>query len=527
MLATAIVVFRETLEAALVVSIIMASTYGAPRRELWVCTGVCLGLLGACVMAAFAGTITAAFEGIGQELLDASILILAVMMLGWHTVWMSQHGREIARDMGNLGRAVVAGDRPLYALATAAGVAVLREGSETVLFLYGIASSGDDSSMAMALGGALGALAGVGVGVLLYRGLLAIPLRHLFSVTNALILLLTAGLAAQAAGFLVQADVIPPLGGPVWDTSAFLSEESIPGKVLHSLVGYEARPAGVQVLCYFVILGGLMLLSSLVSSRHSPGKSARAGTIVAAAATGLLGLSAAQDARAEFKVRYPNIDYREIEVEHNLSVTFDKRKDRNHGVSTPVEIGAGVLPFWFVELEGEFEKPAGENAQWEATTFENYLMLTEPGKYFLDAAIFAEYARARGRDDADSVEIGLLLQKDIEGWLNTFNAFWEKPVGSRAEPIDTVLYSWQTRYILISRYFQPGVELFGEIEDISHPGKFSEQQFRIGPMFAGSASLADLFGQGKVKYEVGYLFGATPETERGTLRTRLEVEIPF
>src|SRR5215813_1609838 len=107
MLAAAIIVFRETLEAALVVSIILAATYGVPKRGLWLGTGVGLGVLGACLVAIFAGAITAAAEGIGQELLNAAILILAVLMLGWHSIWMSQHGQEIAREMGDVGKAVV------------------------------------------------------------------------------------------------------------------------------------------------------------------------------------------------------------------------------------------------------------------------------------------------------------------------------------------------------------------------------------------------------------------------------------
>ncbi len=526
MLSTAIIVFRETLEAALVVSIIMVATYGVAGRGVWVGSGVFLGFAGACVIAAFAGAITAAAEGIGQELLNASILILAVLMLGWHTVWMSQHGKEIAREMGDIGKAVVAGDRPLYALAIAAGAAVLREGSETVLFLYGIASSADNGAIEMATGVLLGGVAGVGVGLLLYRGLLSIPLRYLFGVTNAMILLLTAGLAAQAAGFLVQADVIPALGGPVWDTTTILSEKSLIGKVLHSLVGYEARPSGVQVLSYVVVLGALMLLSSLVRSKQGQDRRARAGMLAVATATSLFGLLWAQDARAEFKIRYPNIEYREVEIEHNFSSSFDKRADRNHDISSPVEVGVGVLPFWKIELEGEIERHPGESTQWEATTFENYFMLTEPGKYWLDFAIFAEFARATKHDDANTVELGLLFQKEHMNWVHTLNLFWEKQVGSNAEPIDTVSYAWQTRYRL-NQYFQPGFEFYGEIEDVSHPGTFNEQQFRIGPMFAGSVSLADVLGKGKVKYEAGYLFGATSETEKGTLRTRLELEIPF
>ncbi|MBO0766599.1 MAG: FTR1 family protein, partial [Hyphomicrobiaceae bacterium] len=342
MLATAIIVFRETLEAALVVSIIVAATYGVRGRGLWVGSGVALGAVGACTVATFAGAITAAAEGIGQELLNATILILAVIMLGWHTIWMSQHGREIAREMGDVGKAVSEGSRPLYALAVAAGVAVLREGSETVLFIYGVASSGDDGAGLMVAGGLLGAAAGVMSGLLLYRGLISIPVRHLFSVTNVMILLLTAGLAAQAAGFLVQVDVLPALGGPVWDTTWLVSERSLLGKVLHSLVGYESRPAGVQVICYVTVLGVLMVLSRAVGSRPDRKRLAKAGGIVVAAVC-LAGLLWPQDARAEFKIRYPNIDYGEVEVEHNFSATFDNRKALNRDISSPVEIGVGVL----------------------------------------------------------------------------------------------------------------------------------------------------------------------------------------
>ena len=109
-------------------------------------------------------------------------------------------------------------------------------------------------------------------------------------------------------------------------------------------MGYEARLACVQMLCY--VVGGLMLPSSLVRSKQGQGRPAGTRAIALAAATGLLGLLWAQDVRAEFKVRSPNIDYREIEIEHNLSVTFDKRADKNHDISSPVEVGVGLLPFW-------------------------------------------------------------------------------------------------------------------------------------------------------------------------------------
>ena len=142
MIAVAIIVFREVLEAALIVSIVLAASKGTRGRVLWVTGGIALGVLGACVVAGFAAEIAQAVAGMGQELFNATILFAAVGMLGWHNVWMGRHGKEMAMEATALGREVAAGDRPLYALASVVGIAVLREGSETVLFLYGLAAAG-------------------------------------------------------------------------------------------------------------------------------------------------------------------------------------------------------------------------------------------------------------------------------------------------------------------------------------------------------------------------------------------------
>ena len=216
MLATAIIVFREVLEAALIVGIVLAASRGVPRRGAWIAGGAAAGIAGAIVVAACAETIAVAVAGIGAELFDAAILFAAVTMLGWHNIWMSRHGRELAASADRLGAAVRAGTQPLWALAIAVGIAVLREGSEVVLFLYGIAIAGEDSAPAMALGGALGLAAGAASGMALYLGLARIPLRHLFAVTSWLVLLLAAGLASQGAAFLLQANMLSSVVGIVW-----------------------------------------------------------------------------------------------------------------------------------------------------------------------------------------------------------------------------------------------------------------------------------------------------------------------
>lgn len=280
MLATAIIVFREVLEAALVVGIVLAATRGVLQRGLWVSAGALAGLLGAAVVAWFAEAIAAAASGVGQEIFNAAVLFVAVIMLGWHNVWMSRHGRELASSLKSVGAAVRSGTSPMHVLAAVVGMAVLREGSELVLFLYGVAASASGNASGM-LGGALvGVGAGAAVGATLYLGLLRIPSSRLFTVTGWMILLLAAGMAGQGAAFLVQADILPALGQTVWDTTALIADDGVLGQVLHTLIGYTARPYGIQVLFYLATLGGIIALMKIVN--HSP----NVGAIPGAGAAG-------------------------------------------------------------------------------------------------------------------------------------------------------------------------------------------------------------------------------------------------
>jgi high-affinity iron transporter len=267
MLATLIIVFREVIEAGLVVGVVLAASRGVPRRAAMVAHGVFGGVVGASLVAAFAGEIASLFQGAGQELFDATILFLAVAMLTWHNVWMAGHGRAMAQEIRSLGAEVVAGRRPILALGIVVGVAVLREGSEVVLFLYGIAASGGTSTATMLAGGALGVLGGAAVSALIYLGLLAIPASRLFAATSGLITLLAAGLAAQAVAFLQQAGIAELLTTPVWDTSWLLSDDSILGRLLHTLVGYTDQPDGAQIIVYLLTIAVILVLMHRIGGR--------------------------------------------------------------------------------------------------------------------------------------------------------------------------------------------------------------------------------------------------------------------
>ena len=264
MLVSMIIVFREAMEAGLIVGIVLAATEGVLGRLRWIAGGMLAGLLGAALVAIFAGALSDAFEGTGQEAFTAAILIFAVTMLSWHILWMSQHGREMAAEMKQVANAVRLGQRSLAALATVVAVAVLREGAEVVLFLFGLIASTHDSALSLFAGGMTGLALAAALSWLLYRGLATIPLKYLFSVTNGLIALLAAGMAGQAAAVLHSADLIPGWGEHLWDTSFILADDTLLGRSLHALIGYSARPSGVQFAAWLATLSILAIASRVV-----------------------------------------------------------------------------------------------------------------------------------------------------------------------------------------------------------------------------------------------------------------------
>ena len=254
MFGTAIIVFREVLEAALIIGIVAAATRDVPARKRWIGAGLLLGLIGSALVAVSTEAIGALANGVGQELFNAIVLGVAVLMLAWHIIWMTSHGAVLSSNARDVATKIREGRSEHSILLVVVGLAVLREGAETVLFLYGVVASGGANTASMLSGGLIGMLMGVALGYGIYAGLLRVPMRWFFSVTNTMVMLLAAGMASQAAKFLIQADVLPSLGGTLWDTSHMVSEKSVPGMLLHSLIGYDAHPAGLQVLFYVAVI---------------------------------------------------------------------------------------------------------------------------------------------------------------------------------------------------------------------------------------------------------------------------------
>jgi high-affinity iron transporter len=268
-LAALIIVFREVFEAGLIIGIVLAVTRSVPHRNRWIIGGVLAGALAACAVAVFAGALSQLFAGMGQELFNAAILAVAVMMLTWHNVWMARHGREMAGEMRAVGQAVAEGTKSLLALALVVGVAVLREGSEVALFLYGVVATDGGSALSLAIGGIIGLALGAAVCLLTYFGLMRIPPRALFATTTVLITLLAAGMAAQAVAFLERANWLNSLDTVIWDSQWLLSDKSMAGRAMHTLIGYTDQPTEMQLLVYLAVLTVTVVLMRLTGSQHS------------------------------------------------------------------------------------------------------------------------------------------------------------------------------------------------------------------------------------------------------------------
>jgi high-affinity iron transporter len=250
MFATALIVFRESLEAALFVGIVAAATRGLVGRGSWLAGGVVAGVIGALALAAGADKIGALADGIGQDLVNVGILTAALAMLAWHCIWVSTHGKEMSQEARQLGTSVRAGRSTPRALMVAVALAVLREGAETVLFVAGLTTGNASSGLEMVSAVLLGLAGGVALGALIYFGLSRVKPHNLFAVTNAFILVLAAAIASQLARALAQSGLVDLWSSAVWDTSRLLPSESPIGVLLHALAGYDARPSGLQLVFY-------------------------------------------------------------------------------------------------------------------------------------------------------------------------------------------------------------------------------------------------------------------------------------
>ena len=245
LLTSVVIVLREVLEAALLISILSALSGIMGISRLWLLWAFGFGFAGAVSYGLGIDTISNLFEGTGQELSSAAMQFLIYLLL---LIFAFLAGRSIS------GRG---SHRAFTALVMTAivALAITREGFEVLVYLFGFSDQWQQS-LAILTGALIGAGVGISAGALIYYLFSNMSRRYALPLGLFLLSLVAAGMISQAALLLIQADWLPAQL-PLWDTSAWLAEQSLTGTILYALIGYEATPTAIQAACYF---GGLLLL---------------------------------------------------------------------------------------------------------------------------------------------------------------------------------------------------------------------------------------------------------------------------
>ena len=258
MIASLLLTFREGLEAALIIGIILgylSQTRHADRAG-WVWGGVGLASALSLVLAVALYLVGASLEGQAEYIFEGTTMLLAVAVLTWMIFWMRSQARQIKSHLeAELSVAVRRGHH--WALFSVAFLAVFREGVETALFLT--AAGSNSAPLATVAGGLLGLGAAAVIGWLIYTSTVHLNVRRFFDVTSALLLVFAAGLFAHGIYEFQEAGWIPVIVEHVWDIKPVLDDKSTGGAILRTLVGYNDNPSLLEVLSYIgywiVVLG--------------------------------------------------------------------------------------------------------------------------------------------------------------------------------------------------------------------------------------------------------------------------------
>ncbi|AOV17680.1 hypothetical protein BJI67_11975 [Acidihalobacter aeolianus] len=517
MIGALIIVFREVLEAALVIGIVGAAVKGVPRRGVLIGTGVAIGVIVAALVASGIDVVSGFAHGTGQALFEAGVLTVAGLMLAWHNLWVAEHGREMAARLKTLGTAVTAGQEPATMLVVVTALAVMREGSEVSLFLYGIAASGVND-MQVLIGGLLGVAAGVTVGYTLFAGLSRIPIKSLFRVSGVIILFIASGMLSRGAAFLVQAGYLPPLIPGVWNTSWLVPGGSVFGRSLEALVGYTPAPSLMQVLVW---IGALTIIGVPMLVKSGRLRLPAAGAVMLAIMTLVLIVGVfvgAQAYAADYKVYSPTVVKGETELEMRAFNSWGAGP--LSGARQAVKFAAGhtFTHWWATEVYAEAEKEPSESLKLEDFEWENRFQLTPQGKYWADVGLINENEIPRYANDPYRISIGPSLAKDFGRISARLNLLVAHEYGTHARHGIELDYRARIQYRW-RRELSPIVEAYGE--PVGWTGLYGPSRQQLGMGLVGQFTTEP----GKdLRYGLVALYGTTTAASRETLVARLEYE---
>ena len=265
MIESFLVTSRETLEASLVVGIVLAylnRTNNQSYRKT-VYYGIFFGILTS-IIAAFIFTIFAGgFEGKTEQIFEGTTMLIGSFLLTTMILWMMQQ-RHIAKEIeGKVEKHLQS--QPLFShigIFMLIFIAVIREGVETVIFLNAI----NYASGINFIGGTLGIIAAIVVGYLFFVGFKKINLKKLFNISSILLILFAAGLVAHGVHEFEEAGLVSGIIAPLFDINHILNEKGIVGGFLKGLFGYNGNPSLLEVMAYAAYLGLIFYLYKRMES---------------------------------------------------------------------------------------------------------------------------------------------------------------------------------------------------------------------------------------------------------------------
>lgn len=266
MLTTVIIIFREVLEAAILISLLMVLHLQFHFYRYWLGIAILTGIGGAFLYANTFVDISAWADGSGQEIVNAFSLLCVGTCLAMQLLLSARCYR------GTLDNSRLSSRFPIGALTLSATIimtmAIAREGSEIIVYYSGITEQQRHSN-SMIIGGIIGGGLGICIGVLFFTILYQLAIRNLMLVSSLLLVLITAGVMMEATQYFIQAGWILT-DEPLWDTSSFLSESSITGQLLYAVFAYEASPTLEEVMAWCLTAGllgsGLVIIRKKLSA---------------------------------------------------------------------------------------------------------------------------------------------------------------------------------------------------------------------------------------------------------------------
>ena len=260
MLSSLIIMFREALEAALVIGIILGYLNKTNQKKLSYIVYIALGcglvasIIGAVLFNIFAG----GFEGKAEEIYEGIVMLLGATLLTTLILWMIKNSNVKADVENKLDSSIKSyGKIGLFLIVF---TSILREGIETVIFLQASNISSKDNNL---IGATIGLVLAIVFGFLLFKGFVKLSLKHFFTVTNILLILFAAGLVAHGVHELEEAKILNPIVEHVWNinpvvnpdgTLPLLHEKGYIGSILVGLFGYNGNPSLFEVICYIIYI---------------------------------------------------------------------------------------------------------------------------------------------------------------------------------------------------------------------------------------------------------------------------------